>query len=135
MLDVVSTNEVALAEHAAMIKALGRRVVRDVIEIGRRLIAAKVICREENERWLPWLEREFGWDERQARRYMEAYRAFMQLRLGKPDNLSDLEIPVSSLKLLAAPTTPVEVREAVIEAPQPADTKTWRRLARRDQFI
>jgi hypothetical protein len=45
MFDVVSTNEVALAEHAAVIKALGRRVVRDVIEIGRRLIAARAGAR------------------------------------------------------------------------------------------
>ena len=48
-----------LAEHAAEIRRLGKRVVADVVEIGRHLSECKAICGHGN--WLPWLEREFGW--------------------------------------------------------------------------
>jgi hypothetical protein len=40
-----------LAEHAAEIRGLGKRVVGDVIEIGRRLTECKRICGHGN--WLP----------------------------------------------------------------------------------
>jgi hypothetical protein len=36
-LEIIAPNDVALAEHVAVIRALGKRVVGDVIEIGRRL--------------------------------------------------------------------------------------------------
>jgi hypothetical protein len=97
-----------LAEHAAAIRALGKRVVGDVIEIGRRLADCK--ARVGHGGWLPWLHREFGWDERTAQRYVSIHEM-----AGKYDNLSDLNVPVSSLYLLAAPSTPDEARATVIE--------------------
>jgi len=97
-----------LIEHASAIRSLGKRVVADVIEIGRRLSDAKRICGHGN--WLPWLEREFGWDERTAQRFISVYEL-----AGKSDNLSDLNLPVSSLYLLAAPSTPEQVRDEIIE--------------------
>src|SRR5262249_51951563 len=48
-----------LIEHADAIRQLGKRVVSDVVEIGRRLTEAKEIAGHGN--WLSWLEREFGW--------------------------------------------------------------------------
>jgi hypothetical protein len=48
-----------LVEHAAAIRALGKRVVTDVIEIGARLTECKRIAGHGS--WLPWLNREFGW--------------------------------------------------------------------------
>ena len=36
--------DVVLAQHAEVIRALGKRVVHDVIEIGRRLTDAKARC-------------------------------------------------------------------------------------------
>jgi hypothetical protein len=98
----------ALAEHATAIRALGKRVVGDVIEIGRRLADCK--ARVGHGGWLPWLHREFGWDERTAQRYVSIYEM-----AGNYDNLSDLNVPVSSLYLLAAPSTPEEARATVIE--------------------
>lgn len=106
---VVSPTDVALAEHAAVIRALGKRVVGDIIEIGRRLAAAKEIAGHGG--WLPWIEREFGWQERTAQRYINVYSAFGS----NPSGLTDLELPMESLYLLTAPSTPEEAREAVIE--------------------
>jgi len=88
-----------IAEHAAVIRALGRRVVGDIVEIGRRLIDAKEIAGHGN--WLPWLDREFGWTDKTAERFINV--------AGKSDKLSNLEVPVSGLYLLAAPSTPPEV--------------------------
>jgi hypothetical protein len=98
----------ALEEHAHVIRTLGRRVLGDVIEIGRRLTAAKKICGHGN--WLEWLDREFGWSDRHALNFMRLYQLSR-----KSENFSDLEIPISGLCLLAAPSTPVEVVDVVIE--------------------
>jgi hypothetical protein len=97
-----------LAESAERIRMLGRRVIGDIIEIGRLLTECKERCGHGH--WLPWLEQEFGWDERTAQRYMSAHAL-----AGKYDKLSDLSIGVSSLYLLAAPSTPESAQTEIIE--------------------
>jgi hypothetical protein len=91
-----------LIEHARAIRALGRRAVADIIEIGRLLIEAKQIVGHGG--WLPWLEREFGWTDDTALNFMRVHE------LSKSRNFRDLNLPVSSLYLLAAPSTPDEAR-------------------------
>jgi hypothetical protein len=49
-----------LAEHAREIRALGRRAAAALIEVGRRLIECKRLCKAEG-RWLQWIREEFGW--------------------------------------------------------------------------
>jgi hypothetical protein len=105
---VVSPMEVTLAEHAAVIRALGKRVVGDIIEIGRRLTDAKRIAGHGG--WLPWLQREFGWSDSAALKFMQVHEM-----VTKSVKFTDLDLPVSGLYLLAAPSTPEEAREAVIE--------------------
>ena len=43
-----------------------------MIEIGRRLTEMKKICGHGN--WLQWLQREFGWTDRQALNYMRVHK-------------------------------------------------------------
>jgi Protein of unknown function (DUF3102) len=96
----------ALAEHVAAIKTLGRRVVADAIEIGRRLVD----CRDNHLKhgeYLPWLRREFGWSRQSADNFIHVYEAEAQ---GKLPNFGNLDLPVSALYLLAAPSTPTEAR-------------------------
>jgi hypothetical protein len=115
---------IALAEHAAVIRALGKRVVGDIIEIGRRLTDAKKIAGHGN--WLPWLEREFGWTDKTAERFMQVH--------SKSDKLSNLDVPVSGLYLLAAPSTPEEARAEVIERAEQGEALSVsdvQRIARR----
>jgi hypothetical protein len=81
--------------------------VHDVIEIGRRLTDAKARCGHGN--WLPWLEREFGWSDSTALRYMQAH----QFATDKSVTVTDLSL--KSLYLLAAPSTPEAARDEVIE--------------------
>jgi N6-adenosine-specific RNA methylase IME4 len=97
-----------LSERAERIRMLGRRVIADVIEIGRLLSECK--ARLAHGHWLPWLEREFGWTDKTAERFIAVY----QLCIGKFDKLSNLDLPVSSLYLLAAPSTPEAARSEVI---------------------
>ena len=105
----VKQRESALAENAEEIRKLGKRVVGDVIEIGRRLSEMKKICGHGN--WLPWLQREFAWTDRHALNYMRMYELSL-----KSENFSDLGIPVSGLYLLAAPSTPPEAVDDVTTA-------------------
>jgi DUF3102 family protein len=107
----ITTTDPVLAEHVAAIRQLGKRVVADVVEIGRRLSECKRICGHGN--WLPWLDREFGWTEKTAERFMSVHAL-----AGKSDNLSNLDLPISGLYLLAAPSTPKEARDAIIERVQ-----------------
>ncbi len=98
--------EMTLADHADVIRKLGKRAIRDVIEIGRRLVDAKRIAGHGN--WLPWLEREFGWSDSTALRFMQVHE------LAKSVTVTDLDIPIRGLYLLAAPSTPDEARDEVI---------------------
>jgi hypothetical protein len=100
--------ERVLAENAEQIRRLGKRAVGDVIEIGRRLTEMKEICGHGN--WLPWLHREFGWTDRHALKCMQVYDLSR-----KSENFSDLRISLSGLYLLAAPSTPSEAVDKVIE--------------------
>jgi hypothetical protein len=51
-------------------------------------------------KFLCWLGAEFGWSDKTAERFMS-----VDALAGKIDNLSDLELPISALYLLAAPCT------------------------------
>jgi hypothetical protein len=109
--EYVAPNEVALAEHAAVIRALGKRVVGDVIEIGRRLADCKALLKEER-RWIAWIEGEFSWSRKTAENLINVHAMVR----GKVATVATLDINMKSLYLLAQPSTPDEAREAVIEA-------------------
>lgn len=112
--DVANPTEIALAEHVAVIKALGKRVVGDVVEIGARLTECKRISRKEygHGYWLPWLEANFGWGQSTADRFMKVYDLSKLPNLG---NLPEFDIPLSGIYLLAAPSTSPDTRDAVLD--------------------
>jgi len=89
------------------------------IEIGRRLAECHdnifKACFQSvgsYEMWLLWLDREFAWSERTARRFIDVHEMMSKVS----GNLPDLELPITSLYLLAAPSTPEPARQAVIAA-------------------
>jgi hypothetical protein len=98
----------ALAKHAELIRKLGWRVIADVIEVGRRLSECKQIVGHGS--WLPWLKREFSWSERTARNFINVY----EFARSKSAKISDLAIDISSVYLLAAPSTPEDARDEVL---------------------
>ena len=110
----------SLAEHAAEIWALRSRIVSDVAEIGRRLVEVKRIVGHGN--WLPWLDREFGWSEDTAERFIRVHEFIEGLSNSASVRNLVLTLPVSSVYLLAAPSTPDEARDAIIERAEAGET-------------
>jgi Protein of unknown function (DUF3102) len=96
-----------LAQLASDIKLRGKRAAFDIVEIGRALVEAKALCGHGN--WLPWLEREFGWTVQTARNFMRVYDRV------KSKNFLNLDLPVSALYQLAAPSTPPVALDIAIE--------------------
>jgi hypothetical protein len=91
----------------AEIRRLGKRVVGDIVEIGRRLTEVKKLVGHGS--WLPWLQREFAWTDRHARNFMHVHEAF------KSETASGLNIPITGIFLLAAPSTPGEARDEIVQ--------------------
>ena len=80
---------------------LERRTSESIIEMGQHLIEVKAAIGHGN--FLPWLEAEFGWSDRVAAHLMNVAVKF--------ENFSNLEsVSPSALYVLAAPSTPDEVR-------------------------
>jgi hypothetical protein len=80
-----------------LIREVAKRTVQGIVLIGQWLSEVKEQL--PHGEWLPWLKSQFGWTDCTARRFMSVYDAF------KSDNLSNLEIDVSALYLIAAPST------------------------------
>jgi len=98
----------ALTEHAAAIRQLGKRVVADVIEIGRRLAECRTILKEDGN-WRAWLDSELRLSPQTAGRFIQVH----ELSRGC-SKLEHCNLPVSALYLLAAPSTPVEARNEIV---------------------
>jgi hypothetical protein len=97
-----------LAAHAAAIRACGRRVLADVLEVGRRLLACRNILKEDRA-WYGWLDRELRLSPQTAGRFIQVH----ELAQGH-SNLEGLDLPVSAIYLLAQPSTPSAVRDTII---------------------
>ena len=95
-----------LMELADEIRVLSKQTRESVIAIGEKLFEAKKIVGHGN--FLPWIEKEFGWSEDTAQR-------FMRLADDKNRNLRNLDVPLSALYLLTAPYTSTEAIDAVTE--------------------
>jgi hypothetical protein len=104
-------DKAVLVEHVTEIRKLGKRVTTDVIEIGWRLAECRALV--DHGEWRVWLKREFGWSPQTAGRFIQVYEL-----VSKHSNLEHLEVPVSGLYLLAAPSTPEKARDTVIERAQ-----------------
>jgi hypothetical protein len=94
-----------LTERAERIRVLYKRAFADVIEIGKILTECKARCGHGN--WLPWLKREFGWSSDKAEDYIAIAAQW-------PNSDDCPNLPMYSLRLLAAPSTPESAREEVI---------------------
>jgi hypothetical protein len=112
-----------LVERASAIRVLGKRVARDIVEIGRLL--AECQDRVGHGGWLEWLEREFGWTDRTALNFMRVHAM-----AAKSEKISDLPIDASALYLLAQPSTANDIREDVLERAEAGQKITHKEVAR-----
>lgn len=105
------------------LKIQARQSAGTMVVIGKKLIEAKKLCKHGE--WLPWLGR-LHWKETTAKEYMSVAKL-------KSPHSGDLNIDMTALKKLAAPSTPPAVRREYIErAQQPgAERVTNREIERR----
>lgn len=109
--DLEPNDRARAIEAAAKIRVFAHRTVESVMLIGQQLTYVKEML--PHGAWQPWLETEFGWGVRQAQRMMNVYWEF---GFKKTDTVSLLEpIDLKALYLLAAPSTPQEVRDEAVE--------------------
>jgi hypothetical protein len=118
--------ETVLAQHVETIRKLGKlraraldrawarravgegvSIVADMVEIGRLLDECRNIVGHGN--WLPWLEQHLAYSEDTARNFIRLYD------LSKSRNFLDLNLPLSALYLLAAPSTPKKARDEIFK--------------------
>ncbi len=92
---------------AELIKGRGVRIVEDVIEIGRQLIAVKKML--EHGQFQKWIEEEFGWGETTVRNFINVARY-----LGDK-SATVAHLAPTALYKLAAPSFPDKVRQEVVE--------------------
>jgi hypothetical protein len=105
-------------EATTFIQAALRATTDNVIEIGRRLQRVKADL--AHGQWQRWLKAEFQWTERSAQYFMNT-----AVRFGsEAENFSAM--PASVVYMLAAPSTPGTVIEAVREGSIPAKVKAVR---------
>lgn len=110
-------------EAAERIKLRLRRSAEDIIEIGRDLIDVKATIGHGH--FLPWIEAEFGMGQSSADRFMQVAKVYGD-KIPTVGNL-----PPTALYALAAPKTPIEVREEVekmIEAGEVVSAATVKEL-------
>lgn len=96
-----------------------KKTLESTIEIGEALLAVKDAL--EHGQFLAWLRAEFSWRERTARNFMSVAEHF-----GKSAKFADLTIQPSAAYLLAAPSTPDEVREAAVKKAESGEEITWK---------
>ena len=104
----VTIDSPKLLAHVTAIRQLGKQTIANVISIGEHLTECKRIVGHGN--FGDFLKREFEWHENTALNYMRMFELSK-----KSTTVVDLDLPLKSLYLLAAPSTPKIVRDEIIE--------------------
>lgn len=102
-----SETRIVVQQRTGEIKVLMRRTAQGIIEIGEKLIEVK--SRLPHGAFGRWLESEFEWGTAQAARFMQVAERFGGGEIYQIDKFAP-----SALYLLAAPSTPDEVRAEAI---------------------
>ena len=87
-----------------------------IVQIGQYLTEVK--GRLKHGKFQDGIAREFSWSDNSARNFMHVYERF------KNRNFRNLEIDVSALYLIAAPSTPEHVVQVVIERARSGEPMT-----------
>ncbi|GAB1541391.1 hypothetical protein NUACC21_40620 [Scytonema sp. NUACC21] len=103
------------------IKERLRRSAQDIWEIGQKL--ADVRSQLKHGQFETWLKAEFGWSRRTAYNFINVYEAFSECA-----NLAQVDIATTALYLLAAPSTPQEVRQQFLERAKEGENITCKNL-------
>lgn len=98
-----------------------QRSAQDIWEIGQRLFDVR--AQLKHGQFDSWLKTEFGWSRRTAYNFIKVYEAF-----GERAKLAQIDIAASALYLLAAESTPQEVREEYLLKAEKGEKITHKEL-------
>ena len=104
------------------IKERLQRSAQDIWEVGQRL--AEVRACLKHGQFDSWLKAEFGWSRRTAYNLINVYETFQERA-----KLAQLNIATSALYLLAAPSTPPEVRDGFLNRAKSGEKVTHKELS------
>jgi hypothetical protein len=99
---------VSVQSVATEIKEHLRHTAQIIWRIGEKLV--QVRSQLENRQFNTWLKAEFGWSQRTAYNFINVYQAFPELA-----NFARIDICISALYLLAAPSTPEDIRHHFLD--------------------
>ncbi|MHC5762543.1 DUF3102 domain-containing protein [Nostoc sp.] len=116
-----SEQRLVIQQRTGEIKERLRRSAQDIWEIGQKL--TDVRSRLKHGQFETWLKAEFGWSRRTAYNFINVYEA-----LAEPANLAQIDIATSALYLLAAPSTPKNVREEILQRAHKGETLTHKSI-------
>lgn len=98
-----------------------QRSAQDIWEIGQRL--ADVRSQLKHGQFDAWIKAEFGWSRRTAYNFINVYETFRERA-----NLAQIDIATSALYLLAAPSTPPDVRAQYLQKAKEGEKITHKDL-------
>jgi Protein of unknown function (DUF3102) len=116
-----SAQRLVVQQRTGEIRERLQRSAQDIWEIGQRL--ADVRAQLKHGQFDVWLKAEFGWSRRTAYNFINVYETFQERA-----NLAQIDIATSALYLLAAPSTPQEVRDEYLQQAQQGKKVTHKGL-------
>ena len=112
-----SQKRTEIEEATAAIRERLRKAAQDIWEIGKML--NDVQFKLQRGQFDEWIEAEFDWSRRTAYKFISVYKRF-----DNSVNLEEINIATSALYLLAAESTPEEIREDFIQKAQEGEKVT-----------
>ena len=109
--DLDSQQRTEVEQATAAIKERLRKAAQDIWEIGKML--SDVQSKLQRGQFDDWIETEFDWSRRTAYKFISVYKRF-----NRDINLEEINIATSALYLLAAESTPEDIRQEFIQKAQ-----------------
>ena len=107
-----------IQQRTGEIKERLQRSAQDIWEIGKCLVEVRE--KLKYGQFQSWLQSEFNWSRRMAYNFIQVYEAF-----DSRANLAQVNLATSVLYLLAAPSTPPELREEVLHQAKEGQKVTY----------
>ena len=117
-----SEQRLVVQQWTGEIKERLQHSAQDIWEVGKRLAEVRG-CLKYGQ-FDSWLKAEFGWSRRTAYNFINVYETFQERA-----KLAQLNIATSALYLLAAPSTPPEVRDGFLNRAKEGKKVTHKELS------
>ena len=119
--DLDSQQRTEVEQATAAIKERLRKAAQDIWEIGKML--SDVQSKLQRGQFDDWIETEFDWSRRTAYKFISVYKRF-----DRDVNLEEIKIATSALYLLAAESTPEDIRQEFIQKAQEGEKVTHQQV-------